>query len=327
MKILLTGDRPSGPLHLGHLVGSLENRVKLQELYNSFILVADTQALTDNYHQPDLVKEHVLDLVADYLAVGLDPEKCNICLQSALPELLELTQILSNLTNFEELKHNPTLKTELAQKKINNLSFISYPVSQAADILGFNADVVPVGGDQEPILQLTNKLARKFNEMYKVELLKRIEGVYSETPRLKGVDGSSKMSKSLNNAIFLKDSLKEIKKKVNAMYTDPLHVKISDPGHIEGNVVFYYLDIFDEDKLGLEELKIAYQKGGISDGATKERLVRVLEAKIGPIRAKREEIRAKPEYLKAVLKQGTEAARKQVQSKIEEMRKILFLNL
>jgi tryptophanyl-tRNA synthetase len=286
-KILLTGDRPSAALHLGHLIGSLENRVKLQNEYKSFILIADIQALTDNFKQPQLVKQNVLELLKDYLAVGIDSTKSSICLQSKLTGLLELTQYLSNLASIDQLKHNPTLKTEISQKKINNLSFFSYPVSQAADILAFDTDIVPVGGDQSPIIELTNKLSRYFNQTYKKNYFKSVEAKTSYCPRLKGIDGHNKMSKSLNNAIFLKESTDEIKKKVNKMYTDPLHIRVEDPGHLDGNVVAYFLDIFDPDPQGLQLLKDQYTKGGIADGLMKKRLVEILDSKLKPIRERR----------------------------------------
>lgn len=326
-NILLTGDRPTGALHLGHLVGSLQNRVAMQDHYESYILIADIQAYTDNYHQPEKVKEHVLELMADYLAVGIDPTKANIFLQSQVKGLFELTQYLSNLVSFDYLKHNPTLKTELEQRKINNLGFISYPVSQASDILAFKADVVPVGEDQSPILELTNKVAGQFNKLYNIDLFPKVQGVYSKCVRLKGIDGNHKMSKSLNNAIFLKDSKEEIKKKVNKMYTDPLHLKVEDPGHLEGNVVVYYLDIFDPNQEELARLKEQYTKGGIADGLLKSRLVEVLENLIGPIRDRREKLIANPEYLKSVLKQGIINANIKAEETLAEVRKIFSLNL
>lgn len=326
-NILLTGDRPSGCLHLGHLLGSLENRVKLQDEFESFILIADIQALTDNFKNPELVKNNVLEILKDYLAVGIDPQKSSICLQSKLTSLLELTQYLSNLTSIDQLKHNPTLKTELVQKKINNLSFFSYPVSQAADILAFQADVVPVGGDQSPIIELTNKLAKQFNQVYKGDHLKTVKAHLSDCPRLKGTDGSQKMSKSLNNTIFLKDSIDEIRKKVYKMYTDPLHLRVEDPGHLEGNVVVYFLDIFDTDKVGLSELKNKYVEGGVADIFLKNRLVDVLEAKLRPIREKRLQLEQDQQYLLSVLTEGTKAANNQIEKTLSEIRKIFSLEL
>jgi len=326
-NILLTGDRPTGPLHLGHLVGSLQNRVKMQDHYQSYILIADIQAFTDNYENPEKVKEHVLDLMADYLAVGIDPTKCDIFLQSKIKGLFELTQYLSNLVSFDYLKHNPTLKLELEQKKINNLGFISYPVSQAADILAFKSNVVPVGEDQSPILELTNKTAQQFNKLYIKDFFPKVQGVYSECVRLKGIDGKQKMSKSLNNAIFLKDTREEIQKKVNKMYTDPLHLKIEDPGHLEGNVVVYYLDIFDPNKEELNKLKDQYVKGGLADKILKDRLVDVLDNLIGPIRERRLKFSSDPEYLKSILHQGTVSANKRVEKTMDEIRNIFSLKI
>lgn len=289
-KILLTGDRPTGPLHLGHYLGSLKNRVQCQEIYESYILIADMQALTDNYHQPQTVKDNVFEVLADYLAVGINPQQSNIFLQSQVPQLFELTAYLSNLVSFDYLKHNPTLKTELEQRKINNLGFISYPVSQAADILAFRAEIVPVGNDQSPILELTNKVGAQFNEMSKSSFFPKVQGLYSSHGRVKGIDGKAKMSKSLNNAIYLKDEFSTLKKKVNSMYTDPLHIKVEDPGHLEDHVVFMFLDVFDKDPIGLEILKKQYQIGGIADGDVKKRLLDNLEELIRPIREERKRL-------------------------------------
>lgn len=326
-KILLTGDRPTGALHLGHYVGSLQNRVEMQTQFETYILIADIQAYTDNHHQPELIKKHILEVLADYLAVGIDPVHSSICLQSHMKGLFELTQYLSNLTSFDQLKHNPTLKVELEQKKINNLSFISYPVSQAADILGFRAHCVPVGADQSPILELTNKLGQSFNKQYKLDLFPKIKGEYSVCSRLMGIDGHNKMSKSLNNAIFLKDSMDEVKKKVLKMYTDPLHLKVEDSGHLENNVVVYYLDIFDPDKQGLAELKQKYTKGGVADIVLKNRLIDVLEVFISPIRDKRLKLSQNPDYLLSILKQGTDAGNIKVEETMKIVRDIFCLKL
>ena len=326
-KILLTGDRPTGALHLGHYVGSLENRVKLQKEFESYILIADIQAFTDNFHRPEMVKENVLEVLSDYLAVGIDPKYSSICLQSHLRGLFELTQYFSNLVSFDYLKHNPTLKTELEQKKINNLGFISYPVSQAADILGFRADCVPVGEDQSPILELTNKVGKTFNKQYKMNLFPHVNGHYSPCSRLMGIDGDNKMSKSLNNAIYLKDSVDEIRSKVYKMFTDPLHLKVSDPGHLENNVVVYYLDVFDPDKAGLEQLKLNYQAGGIADIVLKNRLVEVLDALISPIREIRLKVRADETFLLQTLKEGTDRGNTKVESTMKVVREIFSLKL
>jgi tryptophanyl-tRNA synthetase len=326
-KILLTGDRPTGPLHLGHFVGSLENRVKLQSQFESYILIADIQAYTDNFKYPEKVKANILEVLADYLAVGIDPNISNIFLQSHVRELFELTQYFSNLVSFDYLKHNPTLKTELEQRKINNLGFISYPVSQAADILAFKAEIVPVGEDQSPILELTNKVSKQFNELYNVKMFPRVQGLYTPISRLTGIDGNKKMSKSLDNAIFLKDSMDEIKKKVNKMYTDPLHLKVEDPGHLDGNVVFYFLDVFDPDKENLLKMKEHYEKGGLADSVAKKRLLEVLENLLNPIRTKREEVSSDKEFLLKVLKEGTEKAQAKAESTLKEVREIFQLKL
>jgi tryptophanyl-tRNA synthetase len=325
--VLLTGDRPTGPLHLGHFVGSLKSRVQLQHQFDSFILIADMQAYTDNYQRPKEVQGFVLELIKNYLSVGLCPNVCNIFLQSQVPALFELTSYFSNLVSFDALKHNPTLKTELEQRKINNLGFISYPVSQAADILLFKAECVPVGEDQSPILELTNQIGRRFNELYKISLFPKVKGVYSTTGRLKGVDGNHKMGKSLNNAIYLKDSPDEVAAKVKKMYTDPLHLKVEDPGHIEGNVVFYYLDVFDPNQTELAELKLQYQKGGVADGLIKKRLTTVLNDLLEPIRKKRQELEGNDDYLKEVLLKGTIAANERGEETIKVVREIFSLKL
>lgn len=326
-KILLTGDRPTGPLHLGHYVGSLKNRVLLQDQYETFILIADMQALTDNHHNPLMVKENTLEILADYLAVGLNPNHCNIFLQSKIPQLTELTTYLSNLVSFDYLKHNPTLKTELAQKKINNLGFISYPVSQAADILAFKGEIVPVGDDQNPILELTNKVANQFNSYYKKEFFPKVKALNSNNGRLKGIDGNNKMSKSLNNAIFLKDDYKTIQKKVNSMFTDPLHLRVEDPGHLEGNVVFMFLNVFDPNQEALSQLKEQYTKGGIADGLMKKRLAGILEDIISPIRTEREKIQKDQNYLKQILKKGNEKAITKAEFTVSEVRDFFTLKL
>lgn len=326
-KILLTGDRPTGALHLGHFVGSLQNRVKLQNDYQSFILIADMQALTDNFLNPQKVKENTLEVLADYLAVGINPQVSNIMLQSKLIALPELTAYLSNLTSFDYLKHNPTLKVELEQKKINNLGFISYPVSQAADILAFKAGVVPVGDDQSPILELTNKLGQYFNQISGMNLFPKVQGLYSQQGRLKGIDGNLKMSKSLDNAIFLKDDFKTLKKKVNSMYTDPNHLRIEDPGCIDNHVVFKFLDVFDPDQGELSQLKSHYEQGGLGDGVVKQRLSQILEELIAPIRTEREKLVKDPAYLLSVLKAGTEKGNEVAEENVKSVRDYFTLSL
>ena len=326
-QVLLTGDRPTGSLHLGHYKGSLENRVLLQHQYQSFILIADMQAYTDNYHRPEEVKGFVLELLKDYLSVGIDPSVCNIFLQSKVPALFELTSYFSNLVSFDTLKHNPTLKTELEQRRINNLGFISYPVSQASDILLFKAQCVPVGEDQSPILELTNKIGQQFNRLYKIDLFPQVQGVYSPTKRLKGIDGQSKMGKSLNNAIYLKDSPDEVRKKVYKMFTDPLHLKVEDPGHLKDNVVAYFLDAFDPDQESLLTLKEAYKKGGVADITLKNRLVDILNSFLDPIREKRKLLEKDEDHLLSILKQGTHKANEQAEETIKIVRDIFSVKI
>lgn len=326
MKTLLSGDRPSGSLHLGHLLGSLEARVSLQSQFNSYFLIADIQAHTDNYLRPEEIKAFALDLVKDYISVGINPSLSSIVLQSSLTPLLELTQILSHFTNLNHLKQNPTLKTELAQRKVNNLSFLSYPVSQAADILGFGAEVIPVGIDQTPIIEFTNTLAKGINQHFKTTLLSPCEALLSPVSRLKGVDGSSKMSKSMNNCIFLKDSADEVKKKVYKMFTDPSHIHVHQPGKIEGNVVVYFLDILDPRQAELADLKAQYQTGGVADIMLKNRLVDIINARLEPIRAKRKELNDNA-YLLNILKQGQADSLSKINKVIKPIKELFYLSL
>ena len=331
-KIILTGDRPTGPLHLGHYVGSLQNRVKLQNetdadgkpSYKSYILMADMQALTDNAETPEQVSSNILNVALDYLAVGIDPKLSDIFLQSQIPEISELTMYFLNLLTLNQVERNPTVKEEIKQKNYGNkipVGFFIYPVAQAADILSFNADLVPVGADQIPMIEDTNMIARKFNQTYKQEVFKECKALVPEDfSRLVGLDGKSKMSKSLGNAIYLKDTTDELWEKVRQMYTDPDHIKVEDPGKVEGNVCFTYLDAFDEDKAKVQELKDHYSKGGLGDMKVKKYVMEVLEAKFAPIRARREDFAKDPAQVMGLVAQGTEAARQKVHETMAQVK-------
>lgn len=325
-KVLLTGDRPTGPLHLGHYVGSLQNRVKLQNSgdYKPYILIADMQALTDNFETPEIVSENILNVALDYLAVGIDPKISSIYIQSQIPEFSELTMYFLNLLTLNQVERNPTVKEEIRQKNYEGkipMGFLIYPVSQAADILAFNADVVPVGADQIPMIEDTNMIARKFNQTYKKDVFKECQALIPESHgRLVGLDGKAKMSKSLGNAIYLKDTSDELWDKVRQMYTDPDHIKVEDPGKVEGNVCFTYLDAFGEDASKIQELKDHYSKGGLGDMKVKKYVMEVLDAKLAPIRAKREEFSKDPAQVMAMLAKGTEEARQAVQTTMKEVK-------
>lgn len=324
--IILTGDRPTGPLHLGHYVGSLQNRVKLQSEYKQYVLVADAQALTDYYENPEHVRKNVEQVTLDYLAVGIDPAQSTIFIQSQIPELFELTFYFMNLVTVARLERNPTLKDEIRQKNMKDsipAGFFTYPVSQAADILAFRADLVPAGEDQNPMIEQTNEIARRFNFIYKTEIFKDVKGMVGSTGRLPGLDGKAKMSKSLGNAIYLGDSANEIKKKVNQMYTDPNHLKIEDPGTVEGHAVFMFLDVFDTNKAEVEELKAHYRRGGLGDGVLKKRLVDILEATLAPMRARREQYAKDPAYVQEILRNGTESARQVAAKTLSDVKKAM----
>ncbi len=327
--IILTGDRPTGPLHLGHYVGSLQNRVALQETHNQFVLIADTQALTDNFANPELVRDNVVEVALDYLAVGLDPQKSTFFIQSLVPELYELTVHFLNLVTVSRLERNPTVKEEIRQKDFERslpAGFLMYPVSQAADILAFKADLVPVGEDQNPMIEQTNEIARRFNHLYGSEVLKDVKPLIGTTGRLTGIDGKLKMSKSGGNAIYLKDSADELKKKVRQMYTDANHLKVEDPGQVEGNVVFTFLDTFDPNKEEVAALKDHYRRGGLGDGVLKQRLNGVLESQFAPIRARREEFaKDKGEVMRQLLV-SSEKARQVAATTLAEVRKAMKLN-
>ena len=293
-KIILTGDRPTGKLHIGHYVGSLKNRVELQNSgdYETFIMIADMQALTDNARDPEKIRHSLIQVALDYLAVGIDPQKSTILVQSQIPALPELTQHYSNLVTVSRLNRNPTVKTEIKQKNFGQsvpVGFAMYPISQAADITAFKATTVPVGDDQEPMLEQTREIVRSFNSIYKENILVEPEGYFPPKGmgRIPGLDGNAKMSKSLGNAIYLSDDADTIQKKVMSMYTDPNHIHVQDPGQVAGNTVFTYLDIFDPDKQKVVDLKAEYQHGGLGDVKIKKYLNDVLQAELKPIRDRR----------------------------------------
>ena len=326
-KIILTGDRPTGKLHIGHYVGSLRRRVELQnsgEFDKIFIMIADAQALTDNADNPEKIRQNVIEVALDYLSAGLDPDKCHIFVQSAVPELTELTFYYMNLVSVQRLQRNPTVKTELEMRKFEGgtpTGFFCYPISQAADITLFKATTVPVGEDQKPMLEQTNEIVRRFNNIYGPTLVepKILLPDNAACLRLPGTDGKAKMSKSLGNCIYLSDTPKELKKKVNSMYTDPEHIHIEQPGHLEGNTVFTYLDAFcldsDFEKFlpeykNLDELKAHYTRGGLGDGTCKKFLYNVLNDRLEPIRQRRKQYEQDIPGVYDILRRGTEEARR-----------------
>ncbi len=326
---ILTGDRPTGPLHLGHYAGSLCRRVELQHTHKQFIIIADAQALTDNAKNPEKVRKNILEVALDYLAVGIDPKVTTIFIQSLVPELAELTMYYLNLLTVSRLQRNPTVKDEIKQREFGAsipAGFLIYPVSQAADITAFKADTVPVGEDQLPMIEQTNEIVRSFNRTYQSSVLVEARALLSNVSRLPGTDGMSKMSKSLGNVISLSDSADEVRQKVKMMYTDPKHLRVEDPGTVEGNPVFAYLDAFDPDKEALEAMKDHYRRGGLGDGKVKQRLLEVLLAELNPIRARREEFAKDPAGMMRILKEGTEAARKVAAETLEEVRKAMRID-
>ncbi|OCY49102.1 tryptophan--tRNA ligase [Acinetobacter pittii] len=321
--IILTGDRPTGQLHLGHFVGSLRSRVGLQDSHHQHLLLADAQALTDNADNPDKVRRNILEVALDYLAVGIDPSKTTICVQSCLPALNELTMLYLNFVTVARLERNPTIKSEIQMRGFERdipAGFLCYPVAQAADITAFKATVVPVGEDQIPMIEQTNEIVRRVNRQIGQDLLPECKALLSNMARLPGFDGKAKMSKSLGNTIVLNASDKDIKKAVNAMYTDPNHLRIEDPGQVEGNIVFTYLDAFDPNKEEVEELKAHYRRGGLGDGTVKKRLEGVLKELITPIRERREELAKDPDYIMDVLRQGTDKCRLITQQTLDEVK-------
>ena len=324
-KIILTGDRPTGRLHLGHYVGSLKRRVELQECGDyekMFVFIADAQALTDNADNPEKVRQNIIEVALDYLACGLDPNKVTLFIQSQIPELAELTTYFMNLVTVSRLQRNPTVKTEIQMRNFETsipVGFFCYPISQAADIAAFKATTVPAGEDQEPMLEQTREIVKRFNYVYG-ETLVEPQILLPENQvcmRLPGTDGKAKMSKSLGNCIYLADKPEDIRTKVMGMFTDPNHLQVSDPGQTEGNPVFMYLDAFCNDEhfakylpdyANLDELKAHYQRGGLGDVKVKKFLNNVLQETLEPIRNRREELEKDPGYVMDVLRQGTEAA-------------------
>ena len=308
---VLTGDRPTGPLHLGHFAGSLRSRLELQEKYSQTLLIADLQALTDNAGRATRIADHVLDVALDYLAVGIDPERTTIAVQSQLPALADLTVLYLNLVTVSRLERNPTVKAEIELRGFARdipAGFLCYPASQAADITGFRGTIVPVGEDQVPMIEQTNEIVRRLNRIAGFDMLPECRALLSRTPRLPGTDGR-KASKSLGNAISLSASADEIRQAVRSMFTDPEHRRSSDPGRVEGNVVFAYLDAFDSDREGVAALKERYQAGGLGDVTIKRRLEEVLEALISPIRERRRALAASAGYVRDILRDGTARAR------------------
>lgn len=327
---ILTGDRPTGCLHLGHFVGSLRQRVELQHAHQQTILVADLQGLTDNAHNPGKISENILNVVADYLAVGINPAKTTICLQSALPALAELTMYYLNLVTVARLERNPTVKSEIEQKGFARslpAGFLVYPVSQAADITAFAATHVPVGDDQLPMIEQTNEIVRSFNRIVGDSVLMECQAMLSKVSRLPGIDGKAKMSKSLGNTITLGASEAEIHAAVMKMYTDPNHLRVSDPGQIEGNVVFSYLDAFGRDEALVAQLKQQYQQGGLGDVAIKRLLESELQELLAPIRARRTAYLADKAELVRILREGTERANDVSQQVLARVKRALGLAL
>jgi tryptophanyl-tRNA synthetase len=327
--IILTGDRPTGPLHVGHYHGSLKARVRYQSQCTQYILIADIQALTDNAEDPQKVARSVLEVMLDYLAVGIDPKLSTIYVASGIPETAELTLYYLNLVNLGRLQRNPTVKTEMRQKGYDEgvpVGFLTYPVNQAADISQFKATVVPVGEDQVPMIEQTNDLVRNFNRIYKHTVFTECKALVPSGGLLPGLDGNSKMSKSLNNAIYLSDDEKTVAQKIKGMFTDPNHLRVEDPGRVEGNPVFAYLDVFDPDRARLEEMKAHYQRGGLGDGVVKQRLREVLEEFLSPIRARRAEFAKDKGAVLQILKEGTERAREVVARNMREAREAMGIN-
>lgn len=342
-KIILTGDRPTGRLHVGHYVGSLKRRVELQnsgEFDKIYIMIADAQALTDNADNPDKVRENIIEVALDYLACGLDPAKSTIFIQSMIPELTELTFYYSNLVTVSRLQRNPTVKNEIKMRDFNTsipVGFFTYPISQAADITAFQANVVPVGEDQMPMLEQCKEIVHKFNTTYG-EALTDPEILLPDNEackRLPGIDGKAKMSKSLGNCIYLAEDAKEVEKKVMSMFTDPDHIKVSDPGKIEGNIVFTYLDAFCQDShfekylpdyKNLDELKEHYQRGGLGDVKVKRFLNNVLQEELEPIRQRRHEYEKNIAYVYDILKKGSEEAKLVAEDTLKKVKEAMRIN-
>lgn len=343
-KIILTGDRPTGKLHLGHYVGSLRRRVQLQEegdYDRMFVFMADVQALTDNASNPDKIRQNIVEVALDYLSAGLDPDKCTIYIQSCIPEIAELTTYLMNIVSVSRVQRNPTVKTEVKMRGFESssvpLGFFCYPVSQAADIAAFKATTIPVGEDQEPMIELTRELVNRFNQTYAPVLVEPniMLPENATARRLPGTDGKEKMSKSLGNCIYLSDDADTVWTKVKGMYTDPTHLNVSDPGHVEGNAVFTYLDAFSTDRdfadfwpefANLDELKAAYTAGGIGDMKCKKLLNSVINRMLEPIRARRREYEQDIPEIFNILRKGSDAARAAAAQTMDEVRAAMRIN-
>ena len=332
-EIILTGDRPTGKLHIGHYIGSLKNRVLLQHTgkYDPYIMIADTQALTDNARNPEKIRNSLIEVALDYLAVGVDPEKSTIFVQSQMPALFELSMDYMDLVTLARLERNPTVKTEIKQKNFGDsvpVGFVTYPIAQAADITAFKASLVPVGDDQEPMLEQAREIVRTFNRTYNVDVLVEPKGYFPPKGqgRLPGLDGNAKMSKSLGNCIYLADDAETVKKKVMSMYTDPNHVHVEDPGQVEGNTVFTYLDVFDPDKDKVAQLKEDYQKGGLGDVKIKRYLNKVLEAELAPIRERRAKYAQDTDAVYDMLYEGSQKANAVANETLQEVRDAIGFN-
>lgn len=327
-QTILTGDRPTGQLHLGHYVGSLRQRVLLQHDHQQFILVADLQGLTDNGSNPQKISSNILEVMADYLAVGIDPQKTTLCLQSALPALAELSALYMNIVTVARVERNPTVKNEIAQKGFSRslpVGFLAYPISQAADITAFKAELVPVGDDQLPMIEQTNEIVHKMNSLTTTPILQHCKALLSDVSRLPGIDGSAKMSKSLGNTLTLSASEEEIHRAVSAMYTDPNHLRVADPGQTEGNVVFTYLDAFHADKAFVAEMKAHYRRGGLGDRQCKNALETCLQELLAPIRERRATYIQDKGMLLALLRRGSERAHELTQRTLHEVKRGLGL--
>ncbi len=321
--IVLTGDRPTGKLHLGHFVGSLQQRLELQKTHEQFVMIADVQALTDNFENPQKVHDNVLQVALDYLAVGIDPSETTIFIQSQIPEISELALYFLNLVTVARLQRNPTVKSEMKEKGFGAnvpAGFLVYPVSQAADILSVRADLVPVGEDQYPMIEQTNEIVRRFNSLYG-KVFNEVQAGKAAISRLPGLDGKAKMSKSLNNAIYLADSRKELETKVMKMFTDPNHIKADDPGQVEGNTVFIYLRAFAPDQAEIGELEKMYKKGGLGDVVLKRKLIEILDQMLMPIRLSRASWEKHPDRVMKIVQDGTDKVRLRVQETLSEVRK------
>lgn len=328
-QIILTGDRPTGPLHLGHYVGSLRNRVALQHDHTQYVMIADIQALTDHYDRPEKVRESVIEVALDYLAVGIDFNATTVFLQSGIPEIAELTILYLNLVTVNRLRRNPTVKAEMQQKGYDEnvqAGFLMYPVHQAADITIVKATLIPVGEDQLPMIEQTNEIVRDFNRIYKSPVFPEVRPLIPSMARLPGIDGAAKMGKSLGNAIYLSDPADVIARKVRSMYTDSNHLQVCDPGVVEGNTVFTYLDVFDPNQAEVAALKEHYRRGGLGDMVLKKRLTEVLEHVISPIRTRRAEYAQDTQAIMHMLQKGTENVRDIAQQTMCDVRKALGIN-